>query len=396
MFRTRAMANTVALAAVSIAIVSASAGTSHAAPAPAAYWQQYQVPVTGQANLVGVAAPGRDDAWAAGFLVKVTGTAAARPTSGALRPLENEACADEQNLFPSLMLHWNGQAWSQAPVPNLGRINYISATSATDVWASADCGLLHWNGQAWVTVPYAPGPGPQDQLGAIAADGAGDAWATGSTYDSATGAAQAYVERWNGSQWQVVATPGLGDSYQFDAVAARGPNDVWVTGVRYADDSQSDQLLLLHWDGHTWKRLPAPATGLPEIFDEKALVNGPDNAWLVGWGNPTPDSDDRLPVILHWNGKNWATSPAPSGPGELYDITETTGGLRTVGDTYSPDATSYGMYSLRRSGTSWLNTPVPATGAGSVFGTAAVPGGGQWVVGASGQTTSDPFIARRG
>jgi hypothetical protein len=359
MFRTRAMANTVALAAVSIAIVSASAGTSHAAPASAAYWQRYPVPVTGQANLVGVAAPGRDDAWAAGFLVKVTGTAAARPTSAALRPLENEACADEQNLFPSLMLHWNGQAW--------------------------------------VTVPYAPGPGPQDQLGAVAADGAGDAWATGSTYDSATGAAQAYVERWNGRQWQVVDTPGLGNSYQFDAVAARGPDDVWVTGVRYADDSRSDQLLLLHWDGHTWKRLPAPATGLPEIFDEKALVNGPDNAWLVGWGNPTPDSDDRLPVILHWNGKSWATSPAPSGPGELYDITETAGGLRTVGDTYSPDATSYGMYSLRRSGTSWLNTPVPATGAGSVFATAGVPGGGQWVVGAtapSGHTY--PLIARRG
>jgi hypothetical protein len=46
------------------------------APSP---WHQYDIAVQGQANLVSVTAPSRDDAWAAGFLVKINGAAAARP-----------------------------------------------------------------------------------------------------------------------------------------------------------------------------------------------------------------------------------------------------------------------------------------------------------------------------
>jgi hypothetical protein len=61
----------------------------------------------------------------------------------------------------TLILHWDGTAWSQVSSPGIGpasnALNGVSADSATDAWAvgyyiskSVRYALiLHWNGTAW-------------------------------------------------------------------------------------------------------------------------------------------------------------------------------------------------------------------------------------------------------
>src|SRR3954463_1966430 len=305
-------------AAAGGALVAASAMTV-AAPASAVTtpvtktpspWHQYDVPVQGQANLVSVTAPSRDDAWAAGFLVKINGAAAARPDATA--PAEDECY--ERTSFPSLMLHWDGSAWRQVPMPLVGRINHVSASGPNDAWASADCDLLHWDGKTWTSIPYAPVPGAQQSgNGAVKTVSADDAWLAGNTHDNTTGAERAFIQHWTGKRWQIVTLPDLGDDFTLDSIDALGADDVWAAGTDYTgNDVHAENVLLLHWNGKSWKRLPAPATGewTQRVSQVRALARG--DVWVAGWAKQAPAGDQiRRSLILHWNGRAWANSPTP-------------------------------------------------------------------------------------
>lgn len=352
-------------------------------------WHQYDTPVQGQANLVSVAATSRDNAWAAGFSVKINDAAAARPDATA--PADDECFGG--TAFPSLMLHWDGSAWRQVPVPLVGRINQVSASGPDDAWASADCGLLHWDGKSWTSIPYAPIPGAQQSSnGAIRTLASDDAWLAGGTYDSATGVEQAFVQHWNGRRWKIVPLPDLGDDFTLNGIDALGADDVWVAGTDYTgNDVHAENVLLLHWNGKSWQRLPAPATGewTQRVSQVRALAR--DDVWIAGWGKQTPEgAATRRSLILHWDGNAWTNSPVPDGPGELMDIARVDGAMTAVGDTFSPSATTWGIYILRKTANGWQSEPAPVDGLASLYSLAPIPGGGAWSVGASGDM--DPIL----
>jgi hypothetical protein len=247
-------------------------------------------------------------------------------------------------------------------VPSAGRINHLSSTGADDLWAATDCGLLRFDGTTWQRAGYADVPAEQASLNDVSADGPHDAWLAGSTYDSGTGAAHGFVQRWDGHEWRPVSLPDFGSSYGFDSIAAHGPNDVWAVGRIYVGEDRPDGLLLMHWDGRSWTRLPEPATDAWTKVVSRVRTTGRDDAWVVGFSEAAPDRDQtRHPMILHW---------------ELNDLARSGPQLWAVGDTYSSGQPSYTMYVLRGTGDRWLTDPVPDTGDGMVNSVAAIPGGG--------------------
>lgn len=362
-------------------------------------WQHYDVPVQGRAaNLTSLAAPGRDDAWAAGFMTNFSTPTSKSPDAVRAKPeSDGGVCDASSQAFTSLMLHWDGHAWNQATVPAAGRINHLSSTGSNDMWATTDCGLLRFDGTTWQEARYANVPAQQVSINDVSADGPNDAWLAGSTYDNGTEVAQGFVQRWNGHEWRPVPLPDFGNSYGFESIAAHGPDDVWAAGTIYVDEDHPFELLLMHWDGHSWKRLPEPATDAWTKLVSRVRITGQDDAWVVGFSKVAPDRDQtRHPMLLHWDGHHWMTSPAPDGPGEVYDIAESGQQLWAVGDTYSPDQPSYTMYVLRWAGDRWMTDHVPDTGDGMINSVAAIPGGGTWVVGATGNEDPHPVIARQG
>jgi hypothetical protein len=103
-------------------------------------WRLYDTPISSRAEIANIKALGRDDAWAAGFSV-LTGsgsTPAVSPGTRAVSPKDrslisptyqargsspgDEWCQMEQGTFPTQMLRWDGKAWNQVTVPNMGRI----------------------------------------------------------------------------------------------------------------------------------------------------------------------------------------------------------------------------------------------------------------------------------
>jgi hypothetical protein len=204
----------------------------------------------------------------------------------------------------TLAMHYNGTSWTTTPTPIPGTRNNdlkaVDGVAANDVWAVGyslnlpygnrvrQSMILHWNGTAWSQLPS---PNSESTyLYDVAAVSASDAWAVG--YASTGGA---YVVRWNGTAWNAVAAPPLGGGLR--SVTARSGNDVWVAGSD-ADGAPA----LAHWNGTAWSVTPVTVTGgvgQPLLF--AVTVADATTEWVVGsqWDG---ESGQSAPIAFRITG----------------------------------------------------------------------------------------------
>jgi hypothetical protein len=230
----------------------------------------------GYDSLEGVAATSASDAWAVGEYDK----------GGIDRPLT---------------LHWDGLSWSKvrSPTPS-GSYDYafldgVAATSASDVWAVGFASgkpsrsiVLHWDGTAWTQVP-SPSPGAKPTLFGVAVAGPSDVWAVG--YHFHKGTIATLVLHWNGRLWTKVSSPNPGGDFSYNLlsdVAAVSPTNVWAVGQfdysAFSSRSGHQHTLILHWDGRSWSRVPSPnqdASTADNWFNGVAATSASD-VWAVG------------------------------------------------------------------------------------------------------------------
>src|SRR6266568_1670204 len=192
-------------------------------------WTQVASPNLGFGDrLSGVAAVSSSNVWAVGFYSNGT-------------------------VPQTLILHWNGTAWKHVSSPNPGGrdstdfLAGIAATSSTSIWAVgwySDCTcdippqntlVLHWNGTAWTHVSSpSPGGSNGNLLSGVAGLSSSNAWAVGS-YSNGT-AQQTLVEHWNGTAWRHVSSPDPGGASQNNAlngVAASSSTSLWAVGYYF-------------------------------------------------------------------------------------------------------------------------------------------------------------------
>ena len=191
------------VAALAVAVVLVTGGAAAPAGAGAAPAIDAPAPVTPSPSsafpvrdsvLNGVSAVSGSGAWAVGY---ETGTGALASTT--------------------LILHWNGTAWSPVKSPNPGSYSNellgVSAVSGSDAWAVGyytDPGvgaltyktlILHWNGTAWSRVKSPSPSSAYNQLLGVSAVSGSNAWAVG-YYDGFFGRAYAtLILHWNGTVW---------------------------------------------------------------------------------------------------------------------------------------------------------------------------------------------------
>ncbi|HEX2321835.1 MAG TPA: hypothetical protein VHJ18_22880 [Streptosporangiaceae bacterium] len=96
------------------------------------------------------------------------------------------------NQGRTLIVHWNGRTWSRVPSPSPGVavLEAVSVRSASDAWAvgfySREISspgkrslILHWNGSAWSVARSGVLGRGGSQLAAVTAVSKDDAWAVG-------------------------------------------------------------------------------------------------------------------------------------------------------------------------------------------------------------------------
>jgi len=263
-------------------------------------WSDVTLPSLGaQSSLLSVSATSASDAWATGWTCRTA-----------------SLCNDFE--WQTLILHWNGTVWSRvaSPSPHLGREKTeaflgVSALSPTSAWAVGTTGngtlIAHWNGTAWsrVASPSPGGAGPA--LTGVSATSASDVWASGSScFNPYNGClSTTLMEHWNGKAWSHVATPAPrgADSDHLAGVAGMSATSAWAVGSSCINFPQctGQGAILLRWNGTTWTRIQRHGnTPEPDLNAVTAL--SPTNAWAVGGYGPGNT------LILHWNGTSWTQS----------------------------------------------------------------------------------------
>ena len=136
--------------------------------------------------------------------------------------------------------------------------------------------------------------GPASLLFGLRCVTATDCWAVGES-DPNTEALH-----WNGHRWSQAPTPSPGDSYNtLDDVACTSQANCWDVGTA-AFQNETAANLVLHWDGHQWRQVPAPSPvpqGVSELWSVSCISAA--SCWAVG---QTSGGGEEL----HWNGHQWS------------------------------------------------------------------------------------------
>jgi hypothetical protein len=294
----------------------------------------------------------------------------------------------------SLIEQWDGTRWQIVPNPGGDFLNGVTAVSATDVWAVGGVSsypiqphplIEHWNGTQWSSVP-GPSPSPaQGQLSSVVAAAPNDVWAVGDYYNSALEAQAPLIEHWNGTSWQLVATPALpsGVNPTLSAVARiPGTNQLWAVGYSVAVPA----LVVERWDGTSWQVVPSPPlpSGAHDPQFHSVVALSAMDAWAVGYY--TASDSNYAPLIAHWDGKSWQTVTTPVTFGWLLGVVAAgPDDVRAAGVAVSVGHEGHAM-TERWDGASWqlMMTPEPSGAAHSYLrGITADTAGTFWTVGGS-------------
>jgi hypothetical protein len=193
--------------------------------------------------------------------------------------------------------------------------------------------------------------GPADgesMMADISATGPRDAWAIAQVCGSSCGSRSATlaVEHWDGSSWrQLPAMPRRVLHADNAFVGASSDTDAWV----FAEfDRGADAL---HWDGRRWKLFKAPGCGrvFPAVF-------GPDDAWAF--------SDGSRACGAHFNGRRWRKVVMPGIPGAVSAVSRNDIWAEGVippgrGGSDGRDVGSRGNVAMHWNGRSWAAIAFP-------------------------------------
>lgn len=127
----------------------------------------------------------------------------------------------------------------------------------------------------------------------------------------------AYSELWNGTSWEVLATPSphtIGRDL-LTGISCISRTDCWSVGVENAGTAHTLPLVE-RWNGARWSLVTSPAVPTPQLVS----VDCPSasSCWIVGMADTA--AGVGRPLVEHWNGRAVALGPEPAHGGQLLSI----------------------------------------------------------------------------
>jgi len=218
--------------------------------------------------------------------------------------------------LPSVVIHWNGNAWSTVSGVPAGEYVDVWAASATAVYVATTGSILRFDGSAWSTVGSFSG-----QPIAIRGSSPSDIWV-------ATNAGP--LVHWDGATWSPSTLTGVAVKF----IDANAMNDVWVAGSLSANLGTG---VIAHYDGATWTQWTNPQ----EIYNAIAS-SAPNDAWVAGVDG----------IMRHFDGVAWSNSTnigaSPSGLAALSGLlslgADEVVGVSTLNLAYRYRGQAFGVY----------------------------------------------------
>jgi hypothetical protein len=191
-------------------------------------------------------------------------------------------------------------------------------------------------------------------LSSIDALSSSDVWAVGTAPYS-----QVILEHWDGHTWTVTPQSAIsGNVTGLSVVSAIAPDNVWAFGT-----SDTSSTVPVHWDGTSWSTLPGSPVPIT-ILDGEAISN--NDIWLVGY---RPVAARHASYATHWDGSTWTIIPVPGGiypNSELQAISVVAPDDIWVVGFSSEDSTRI-AFTSHWDGSAWTPIPLPALGTASTL-----------------------------
>jgi hypothetical protein len=324
-----------------------------------------------------------------------------------------------QNSLPgaiewrTLVERWTGTAWQSIPTPDRETapaqdfLRGVAGSSATDVWAVGQSATavgrstsiplaLHYDGQSW-TIADVPDPsgGTGAGMSAVVSLGPDDVWAVGTAYPLEAAPA---VYHYDGQSWTATRLPvpqGCnGTNFtQLTALTATPGGDLYAGGD--CPTKTGRVAIVLRRTGATWTTV---ARGLP-TSDLTGMTSTADGTvWAVGTQSVTGGSRG---FALTGSGRTWTrrSRPAQDQRSESFSgVAATPAGVVAVGSTGPTFGGGRVAQVLTWAGTGWRSNPVgPAQPRDAWLVAAASAGADTWAVGRTfGLRGLVPITARPG
>ena len=132
-----------------------------------------------------------------------------------------------------------------------------------------------------------PNPGSSNDLADVAATSTSNAWAVGELNTGASD--QTLILHWNGTKWARVPSPSPAAGNDLTGVGTTSASNTWAVDFTIggsARASDTNQALILHWNGTAWKQVPAPSPGGFSSLSAMAATSA-SSVWAVGRFSPT-------------------------------------------------------------------------------------------------------------
>ncbi|MFI6327695.1 hypothetical protein ACIBBG_05290 [Micromonospora chersina] len=198
-----------------------------------------------------------------------------------------------------LILQWDGTRWARAALPAItwhGRFDLVAADSPSNVWAVGSTAaarpedqkthVLHYDGTAWREVPL-----PRRDSGSYAlitglTVAGGHTWVVGNRLH------EVIIEQWDGRSWRSHLSPaecrtggtsigGMPNFCTVTAIRAFRADDVWAAGNGAWTGFKGP--LLFHWNGSGWRTVSVGVNGQESSFTALAGRSSGE-LWAVGDG----------------------------------------------------------------------------------------------------------------
>jgi hypothetical protein len=246
----------------------------------------------------------------------------------------------------------------------------------------------HGTGWSIVPSPNASHTGG-NTLVQVSAGSATNAWAVG--YAGGPGAFRTMIQRWNGSRWAVMRSPSPSslDNALF-GVDTLSPTNAWAVGydIHVTPRAQYHQALIEHWNGRTWRVVPAVHAGTQDNDLWAVIALSATNVWAVG--NENIGHFRFRPLVEHWNGTAWSLVRVPSPPlsgtgASLFGVAATSPhDIWAVGSYATGTGTRFQPLIEHWNGTRWSLVPAPAAGSAGLNRISMLAPGNGWAVGSRG------------
>lgn len=197
--------------------------------------------------------------------------------------------------FSPYAAQYNGHKWISKSIPGTGAVVDISEVSAGNIWAALGTPQLfaagggvganapavdHWNGKAWSVAPVQPTGLPSGaNLSSILAVKGGHVWIGGGATNSKGGTSE-FAAELTGSTWTATTLPATASAKDFalTSMAPDGHGGIWAAAGGVA----VSKVRIWHRTGGAWTS-SSPAFGSSErTLFQLAAVPGTSSVWGVG------------------------------------------------------------------------------------------------------------------